>query len=241
MPRHTFLLALLVVAAGCTAPTKSPDGPLGGDGAAKREPKETLPADLNTQGLKFMGYPFEKPVRYKVTGLGTEAHEGGREITTEEPKGGKITINSTWTDGLATVLPDEVLVATKEGIRSTMIQGSKIEPPPLSLPAHLKPGLAWKSTFSFERPGDKAKFQATTRWRILGTEKVTVPLGTFDAIVVKESASIKGAAGKVEQSGKSWYADGVGLVKAVHESMSSAPTGQPSKNTITIIAIPPKG
>ncbi|MGI8923312.1 MAG: TapB family protein [Fimbriimonadales bacterium] len=241
MPRHTFLLALLVVAAGCTAPTKSPDGPVAGDAAAKLESKETLPAELKTRALKFMGYPFEKPIRYKVTGLGTEAHEGGREITAEEPKNGKITITSAWTDGLATVLPDEVLVATKEGIRSTMIQGSKIEPPPLFLPADLKPGLAWKSTFRFERPGDKAKFQATTHWRIVGTEKVTVPLGTFDAIVVKESASIKGAAGKVEQIGKSWYTDGVGLVKAVHESVSSAPTGKPSKNTITITAIPAKG
>jgi len=241
MPRHTHFLALLVVAGGCAAPTKSPDGLSGGDAAGKPQPKATVSAELRTQALNFMGYPFEKPVRYKVTGLGAEAHKGGREITAEEPKDGKITLKSAWTDGLATVLPDEVLVSTKEGIRSTMIQGSKIEPPPLFLPADLRTGLAWKSSFSFERPGDKAKFQATTQWRILGTEQVTVPLGSFDAIVVKESASIKGVAGKVEQSGKSWYVDGVGLVKAVHESVSSAPGSQPSKNTITITAIPAKG
>src|SRR5438045_2954831 len=112
-----------------------------------------IPSEYNTQALRALGYPFEKPIAYKVTGLPEPGSAtagapktGGRQVKVSGPTDGKLQIEVTWTGELSSLNKD-IYTADKSGVTAVMAQGNQINPPTLYLPADLTPGVSWKGKF----------------------------------------------------------------------------------------------
>jgi len=78
-----------------------------------------------------------------------------------------------------------------------------IEPMEMVLPAELKTGMSW----SWEA-ADKSEKETS---KVLGVEKVTVPAGTFEAVVVQCDNTLNGEACQE----KTWFVKDIGYVKDV--------------------------
>lgn len=103
-----------------------------------------------------------------------------------------------WMEVLYTV-NEEGLFRTKQ----INAQGVEvIEPKQLVLPSKFSPGISWH----WEAADGKGKETA----KVIGFEKVTVPAGTFEALLVQYEGVYKDGTAYLE---KTWFAKGVGYVK----------------------------
>jgi hypothetical protein len=73
----------------------------------------------------------------------------------------------------------------------------------VTLPNDLKVGSAWTQTIDI-----------ITNYNVVGTETVTVPAGTFEALKIEQSGSMTMMGQELLTQGTLWYAEGVGNVKA---------------------------
>jgi len=209
-----------------------------GSKLASAKAESGVPVQANTAALRWIGFPFDKPVYYRMEGFQGRTFEGGREYKIT-PKGETVVIDVTWTGDIGTALGQtEQWVAEVAGIRSTKIQSSDIKPPPIYLPAEPKKGLSWNTSYGFASPGGQGNISVKSTSTISGTEQIRVPYGTFNALVLKESGTMSTPAATATMEGKTWFVDGLGMVKAVQNITNTPKGGQPSKMTITITAIP---
>ncbi|HET6645306.1 MAG TPA: hypothetical protein VFG65_07400 [Fimbriimonadales bacterium] len=223
MRKKTCLLYLALFLAGCQGNNSA---------TVETAPKETAPA-YQTKGLEYFGFPFGKPVHYKAVGLPQGTAEGDRTIKTVV-QDGKLMITATWSGGLA-ALDSETDVADADGLHNTSTGNNRFDPPLLQLPANPKEGDSWKSNYEVKIPS--GTFRANTTSKVLGIKKVTVPLGTFDAMVVRETGTLASGSLTMDVTSSVWFVKGVGLVK---NSLQTSIHGSQTSNTITIEAIPAK-
>ncbi len=73
---------------------------------------------------------------------------------------------------------------------------------------------------SWDWTGDAGGVTTSQTWKAVGTEKVTVPAGTFNAVKVESDAEIAGTKAHYTY----WYVDGVGAVKVLTESGGASTT-----------------
>lgn len=244
MRKYAALIAALIVF-GCSPKTKvarNPDWPNGkpdtNSNAAVEPTNAAIPKELLTDGFRALGAPFEKPIGYKVSGTGVVPSEGKRTVKISATKDG-IKVDLDYGVMMGGQPAGESYSASSKGIYTLKAQGSEIIPPPLFLPARIKLGDSWKSTCTLDNPQNGQKLTLTTSTKILRKEPVTVPLGSFDALVVSESGTLTGKGIKVKTNGTSWFVDGVGMVKTVQSFTNSAGPGGPQKFAITMTAIAP--
>jgi len=88
------------------------------------------------------------------------------------------------------------------------------------LPTELTPGLRWSWTQALDSPISTMEVVGSAE--VIGAQRVTVPAGTFDAVVVRSEVknhviSKGGAIPPIDhvQRDESWYVRGLGLVKSV--------------------------
>lgn len=171
--------------------------------AAEKKPKET----------KAAGDYF--PLRVGDSWTYRNSEEGGFtfKVVSEEPQAGGasrftvellsgVKIISVFSKTEGRVLLHAEQYPEHEGMEA------KYEPPKPYLVNPLTVGQKWQWTGL-----DPARVEVRESSRVVGTESVTVPAGTFRAM--KVVTEISGAA---EKTRTSWYADGVGLVKSITEA-----------------------
>lgn len=94
------------------------------------------------------------------------------------------------------------------------------------IPNNLGIGSSWTYSFTLEGEMDNSKLtnNMETSNKVVGLETVTVPAGTFKAVRIESTSTMKmsmNMGGKAKDlpanvvQSISWYADGVGLVKSV--------------------------
>lgn len=112
-------------------------------------------------------------------------------------------------------------------------QFKTVEVSGLSLPKSITPGIQWQYSLTMQgitaMPGDQqAESQGTFTFDMqeIGTETITVPAGTFEAVkfqstsTVQVIAEFQGMQVPIVMNGSSvvWYAPGVGYIKSVENS-----------------------
>ncbi len=91
------------------------------------------------------------------------------------------------------------------------------------LPTELTPGLRWSWTQALESPISTMEVAGSAE--VIGTQRVTVPAGTFEAVVVRSEVKnhVVSKGGTIPpidhvQRDESWYVRGLGLVKNVTQA-----------------------
>lgn len=233
-----IIVAGLITAAGCSGgkeKTVTQQTEVPANNAANPQPeKSVIPAELMTPGLEYLGAPFSRNIVYVVHGLQQgEPQMGAMNTSIEKIENGKVFVKASWQGDLAAILQDSSYTASKEGVFATTTQGRDIVPPVMMIPADVEPGKTWSGKYKFNM--GEQNLNANSTWKALKIEKVTVPLGTFDAIAISESGTFTGEGVKLTQTGTTWYAKGIGVLKS--ELKGSMQQGSTKRDiTITITA-----
>jgi len=190
-----------------------------------------IPEELVTDGLKLMGYPFDKTIVYKVDGFPTGSSSTQTMSTTFEAKAEGQNVLTFNYAGEPSNLPSEGYALEKDAIFGVAAGGDEISPKVKAMPATITIGDKWPTKASLQN----GKIVMDTGIKIVGRQQVTVPAGDYEALVVIESGTITvdGKMSKVE--GKSWYVEGIGAVKrTISQTDSSGKTSNLSMEADSI-------
>lgn len=169
-----------------------------------------LPSDLKHAGFEYYGLGNGKPINMIMKQAGQADAAGAVEITLTEIKDGKATFEQKFTGGLTPALPNSKLLLDSKGVYSVDLGGPALDKPQMELPFDAAPGKSWKLDKPIEANGSTiTKFDS----KILAVEKVTVPLGTFDALKVVADVAMEGGDQKRTAKMTAWYVKGMGTVK----------------------------
>ncbi len=206
-----ILLGISLLFGACARkPTETEEPSVRPSTSAPDEPaKVTIPEELMSAPLRALGAPFDKPITYKATGFDGGDIEITRTFTVKAVEGDKVTVGGEW-KGSSQFGPESYEV-TPEGIRVSQLLGNVIDPPVLYMPSDLSAGKQWTYEYTISNMGQQIKVSTTAK--VIGTEKVSVPLGDFDAILIEETGTLSAEALNLTATGKTWLVNGVGVVK----------------------------
>lgn len=158
----------------------------------------------------------------KYTGV---RHEGGKTIldiifTIKSPAGkelygGAAPMTTTVTaDGTT----EQDLGASLKAVLHNMFPGAaqEVESVPARLPKDLKPGDRLPDARCRVRTGVLVHTMDITEREVLRTERITVPAGTFDCVVLREHKVEHGIGRERDNICINWYAPGIGPIR--HDS-----------------------
>jgi len=229
----SFSLLALAMLAGCSGkkagpePTISTAPPPVADKVGLGVPEE-----LVNDGLKAMGYPFDKSIAYEVNGFPTDSSSTQTMTATFEAKDDGQNVLTFNYAGDPSTLPSESYALEKDGIYGIAAGGDEISPRVKAMPAKLAIGDSWPSKGSLQN----GNVVMDTTVKITGRQQVKVKAGDYDALVLVETGSIKvGANAPTKVEGKSWYVDGIGPVKRTISQTDS--TGKTSNLTMEAVSI----
>lgn len=230
-----FLFGSLAIAIGCSSSTPKDDEKADSPSSSTTEsssnvsadgksssPKVTIPEELMTEGVLAMGAPFDSAIVYQSKGMPTGDEETKRTFKVEKTDDGNYRLVSRWSGKLG-IVGNEVYNITKDGLIAAEALGSEVKPTYVYLPAKIEVGKSWKFNFSLEAAQVVGTMKVTQTSKILGTEEVTVPMGTYTAYVLLETASHTGKDRKGTSTSRTWLVSGVGIVKAEHTSKGTQP------------------
>lgn len=227
------LVGLLCAAPGCAKQgTKQVEATV----PAKEQPaKPSIPTKVMTQAARLFGAPFEREVHMKMTmtkdGATTE-HFVYRKHDVAVT-GGTVTVTSKLVNAPQGLDAGESYELREDGVYAIGVGTSSFDPPFLAMPAKIEQGKTW----SYTTKALGATMNAAAK--VTGIETVKVPLGEFKAWRIETTMTLRSEAGttaKVEDV--SYYAEGVGVVKAETNSTSPNPAGGKTTTKILLEAIP---
>lgn len=213
--RSLSLLALLaIVLAGCNPKTAEVNG-AGANPGPNDAPKSgslTVPEDLKNDAYVYYGLGNSNELTYQmIQGKGLAPQEGTQTMSPEsEAKDGKMTF-STSRGGAMVGMGDEKLSLEKDGLY--LVSGSVISPekPSLVLPAKLDIGTTWDTDTTMT--SDKATVKMKGRSKVERSETVKVKAGTYETLLIVQTAEADNNGTKGTMAAKGWYAKGIGIVK----------------------------
>lgn len=227
--RWAWLLVIgLLTAWGCQPPAATPEGDTRARDAGTNSPdlntpdttplpvSEPLPAELQSEGVAYMGVGQSQRLVYNLTQDGVDKGEGTMEMRIVEVKDGMASVDINRTGSLESMGNESVSIR-KNGIFTVSLGLGTIKEPELQVPADLAVGKKWTSTFEI-----KAVTGATTKMAqnssAVKIESIIVKAGTFDALrvdgtVVITQTDSNNAKTETKGTTSSWYAKGIGLVK----------------------------
>ena len=188
----------------------------------------TVPDSLKHDAYAYYGLENSKPVNVTVVdSLSKESRPGTRQCQLVEIKGGKATYVIKQSGGLQDN-GDVTISLESNGIYAMGTTVGTMKSHSIEMPAKLEVGSGWKD--HTEIKADQREINLDNDLKIKGLEKVTVPTGTFEAMVITSTG--KGTMSKipVTLTTKSWYVKGRGAVKQV---ISVTQPGQPT-HTLTV-------
>ncbi|MDI9638939.1 hypothetical protein QPK87_27965 [Kamptonema cortianum] len=221
MTRKLFLLSsAILVALSISACGKKADAdtdPKTGTSKSTEAPApkiEDIPEELKHAGYKYYGLGSSTKMTFSMAVEGS-VQEGTQTSQFAGMSDGKAVFNIV-RDGVLATMGNEKYMVNSDGVFITG-RGSDEQPevfaePVLALPADAKVGATW-STKLTTKDVNGAEVQLNTSEKVVKQEKIKVPAGEFDCIVVSTTGTmtVGGKSGKI--SGTGWYAAGTGPVK----------------------------
>jgi len=218
---HLLGLAILVGLAGCQA-TKAPESEKG-DAAPKEtstkaapvpEPKVTaamVPDSLKTKAYSYYGLGNTKKMLYEMV-QGTETPIDGSQTVSLKAVEGSKAVFEIERVGLVGEGGTDTIELRPDGVWAVGSSQGKFDNPSLDLPARCDPGSSW-TVRSQITPTGQAATKIEGMAQVVGIEKVKVPAGTYDALVVSLKAEMTAGSVKAKIDGKTWYVKDLGMVQ----------------------------
>ena len=113
---------------------------------------------------------------------------------------------------------EQDLSASLKAVLHNMFPGAEQEVTgtPARIPANLKPGDRLPDAHARVKTGVLTHTMDITEREVLRTERITVPAGTFDCVVLREHKIEHGVGRERDNICENWYAPGIGPVR--HDS-----------------------
>lgn len=200
----------------------------GDKGESKPAKAITIPASLKTQAFDYFGINEYSKYNYEVASSDGTKNELSRELKMLSANDNEIVVEESASSIGGVQKFEHVL--KKDGLYSRQVRadGTKGELQ-LALPSELVAGKKWQTKTSVEVGGKSIQMVSSST--IVGFEKVKVNGKTYDALKLREDATLSGSSPEKWKT-TTWLAKGVGLVKM---EIDRTPKGQPSvKSTMTL-------
>lgn len=226
---------LVVVGAGCAKKGEEANAVRPAETAAP-EQKAKIPGELMTQGARMFGAPFDRDLHMKLT---ISDDKGKREYFVYRSyqvslSKDAVVVNTRLVNAPEGLDAGETYELRKDGVWAIAVGQSKFDPPFRALPAEVSE-LSVKSSdlkrWSYETTAMNTKVNATVI--AVRKEKVSVPLGEFDAWRIETKMTIGGGAAAGTLTDVSFYVEEVGVVKSEVSSSTTAMASAGAKSTTT--------
>jgi hypothetical protein len=202
-----ILPLLVILAAGCTQKGATTAGDAPPTPTPTIEAGLGIPEDVVNDGLRWMGYPFDKKVTYKAVGFPPGSESEQTVVPSYDKDRHELTISY---EGTPSNMPSETYHLRADGMFGISLGGDQLEPVLKAISATAQQGETWQ-TKGVLKQIDPVNISTTLK--IGGMEKVTVPAGEFDALVITETGTMSVKDLKLKVSGKGWFVQGIGAVK----------------------------
>jgi hypothetical protein len=204
----------------------------GGSGtkATEAAPK-SVPEALKHEAFQYFGLGNPGPVKYTFVRVeGDKPEEGAQtaELKAVERDSAAFVVRR---DGALTALGTEDIVVKPDGVYLVSSTLGSPEKPVLVMPAKLDPGSTWGGDYVL-RSSDGSEIKYKGKSKIEKRENVSIGGKSYETVMVSESAELEIAGSKRTVSGKTWFAEGVGVVRMRLEVKT--PDGKLVKSSIEI-------
>ncbi|MCU0316218.1 MAG: hypothetical protein MUC92_06470 [Fimbriimonadaceae bacterium] len=217
----TTVLLILAFLAGCAnqqaAGTATPEKPAAGASTTPTTPEpapdpSAIPAELRHDALAYYGLLNKEALTYEyIPNKGATPESGAQQVEFRGMEKGQAKFTILRTGALAILGSDDVN-ATQEGLFTTRTQLGTMDPPMLALPKDLTVGKEWKVDQKLKAPdGTDVTMNLTNK--VARQEKIKVPAGEFDALLITANGQMKLANGTRNVRANSWYVKDIGVVK----------------------------
>lgn len=218
-----LLFSLALLSLGCTPPSTTgatPPDSKNSTGTSAEPGKTTenkpdpgsVPSELKHDGFAYNGFGRTTPVSYLFSKVqGDKGEKGTQSAELKEVKDGTAAYTVNRTGSLEAIGREELLVK-KDGVYLVSTSLGSPESPVMLMPASVKPGTVWDYSYELTTSGG-GKMSFKGKARALQNESLKVAAGTFDTLLVSETAEMNNAGTKGTVSSKTWYAKDIGVVK----------------------------
>ncbi|MBX3118036.1 MAG: hypothetical protein KF784_03155 [Fimbriimonadaceae bacterium] len=195
-----------------------------------------IPPALQSDAMYYYSLTYDRPLTVKYTtsivrGKGSEPElkegEGTIAVRLLAIEENEVRFAVDRSSALAALLgTGEELVLNKNGVLTSTFNGKKLEKPVVEMPASLAAGSTWDTGLTADMDA-QGTITVKMKNRVVGNEKVSTPMGEFDALKVESEGT---ASRKEKESGKvvtsstkltQWMVKGVGIVKLTLTSKDS--------------------
>ena len=218
MKTLSFLLVAAAFAVGCNqSPTAKVGGTGGGtakDGKASEGASAvpTVPSDYKHDAFQLNGFDRDKPLKYDFVQVVGESPKSGSQscvLKSVDDKGARYTIKR---GEALEAIGDEELLVNAGGVYLVSTSLGSPKEPVLLMPAKVGVGTVWDYDYVLTmQSGDSLTFKGKAK--VEKDEKIKVPAGEYDCILVSETASMDRGGNKGTVSSKTWWSKGTGVVK----------------------------
>jgi len=212
-----YLLTLAALAVGCNnSPAAKVEGTggtsKGGSTADGTPAPPTVPADYKHDAYQLNGFDRTKPLKYNFVQVVGESPKAGTQesvLKTVDDKGAHYTVKR---GGALDAIGDEELLVNAGGVYLVSTSLGSPKEPVLLMPAKISVGTVWDYDYVLTmQSGDSLTFKGKAK--VEKDEKVKVPGGEYDCLLVSETASMDRGGNKGTVSSKTWWSKGTGVVK----------------------------
>jgi hypothetical protein len=223
----TLVAAMTVGISGCNSSTKAVS-PTGVKDSAEA-PVAALPDNLKSEGYSYYGLGYAEPMNMEVQASTNPAIQTGTQITKlKEVKDGKAVFAIERTGNLGELLGNMEVSLEPDGVYVKSSSIADFGNRDLELPAQMTAGKEWSTKTVVNNA--KQKMDVSNSFKIIGAEKVTTPVGSYDSILVTSTGVGTMNGQNIRMETKGWYVKDRGMVKAVLTNTDASGT----KSVITI-------
>lgn len=186
-----------------TAPATQPDA------TATAE----VPPEFRTDAFEYYGLGNKGIMNLEMKAPEAGVTTGSQEFRQLRVTGDGVIFAINRTGNLGGMTGANEVIAKRDGIYVISSSMAKVTEPQLELPADLSPGKTWSTTVEVDQPSNQMKL--TTTNRVVRTESVTTPVGTYpDALLVTSEGQGVMNGSNVKLSQRAWFVRGRGSVKS---------------------------
>lgn len=182
-------------------------------------PLDSLPASLKNDAFAYYGLGRSEPSLFEYALNDQAPAEGSVTVKLIEVKDNEAKFLMERAGALAP-LGNQELVLKSDGLYSTMLAGSPIEPMSIEMPSKITKGATWSTSGKFKLPTE-VEAQQSTSLKVVGFEKVKVKAGEFQAAKVSGTGKLVSAGKTTTSTMTAWFAKDVGMLKLVIDAKDS--------------------